>query len=450
MFQTRKRFRHPRTLYRAWLTKPVHSHCSNLLTRFARQAAVPVALLVLALTAPPGQAALTLPEAERLALADDPFIAASQARAQALGEAAIADGQLPDPSLKAGISNLPLDTLDIDQEPMTQLVLGLQQAFPRGNTLRYRQRQTEWDATSEQARAEDNTRKVIRDTRISFLELYYQNQAHQIVGTTRDLFAQLVNITQAHYGSGSANQQDVLSAALELSRLDDRATGIRNQEEQFRAALMKWIGEAARQPVDAAFPGLPALPGKTALEAALEQHPAIRIETAQLESRKQGIRIAREQYKPGWNVGLEYRERFGDNPDGSDRPDMMAAMVSVDLPLFTEKRQDRRLAASQQQSEAARLVRADRMRELRESLESEYANWQRLGERQALYETRLLREADANAIASLKAYQSGVTEFTTLMRARITELDVRLQDLRVRVDRAKAQARLLYLAGENQ
>jgi len=45
---------------------------------------------------------------------------------------------------------------------------------------------------------------------------------------------------------------------------------------------------------------------------------------------------------------------------------------------------------------------------------------------------------------------SGVTEFTTLMRARITDLDVRLEDLRIRVDRAKIQANLLYLAGEKQ
>jgi hypothetical protein len=34
------------------------------------------------------------------------------------------------------------------------------------------------------------------------------------------------------------------------------------------------------------------------------------------------------------------------------------------------------------------------------------------------------------------------------MRARITELDVRLDDLRVRIDRARATARLLYITGE--
>jgi outer membrane protein TolC len=129
---------------------------------------------------------------------------------------------------------------------------------------------------------------------------------------------------------------------------------------------------------------------------------------------------------------------------------MMAAMVTVDLPLFPAKRQDRRLAASLQEAEAASLTRADRLRELRAMLDTDYASWQRLGERASLYETQLLVEARANVQASLNAYQSGVTEFSTLMRARITDLDVRLDDLRVRVDRAKARARLLYLAGEAQ
>jgi outer membrane protein TolC len=165
---------------------------------------------------------------------------------------------------------------------------------------------------------------------------------------------------------------------------------------------------------------------------------------------KQDIRIAQEQYKPGWSAGIEYRKRFGDDPDGNPRSDMMAAMLSVDLPLFTGNRQDRRLAASIADTEAAELRRDDKLRELQRMLATDYADWQRLGERSALYQEKLLREATANADASLHAYQSGVTEFTTLMRARITELDVRLDYLLIRVDRARAKANLLYLAGEDQ
>jgi outer membrane protein TolC len=74
--------------------------------------------------------------------------------------------------------------------------------------------------------------------------------------------------------------------------------------------------------------------------------------------------------------------------------------------------------------------------------------WQRLGDREELYKNNLLASAKNNTKASLQAYQSGVSEFNTLMRAQITELDVRLEDLRIRVDRATAQARLLYITGD--
>jgi outer membrane protein TolC len=395
-------------------------------------------------------AALDLDETVRLALVDDPAIKAMQTRASAISDTAVANGQLPDPKLKTGLYNLPVDDFDIDREPTTQFRLGLVQAFPRGDTLQYKQQQTEWMAQAEKAKSEITERKLVRDVRKHFLELYYQVQAEQVVRESRKLFAQLVDITQAHYANGRVSQQDVLRASLELSRLDDRTTRILNEADKGRAALTKWIGDAALLPIDDPFPELPTLPSKAEITTALPEHPLIRTETAKLEASKRKIRIAGEQYKPGWSAGLEYRKRFGDDPDGDSRADMMAAMVTVDLPMFTKNRQDKRLSASVQMAESAQLTRDDRLRELKLMLDTDYANWSRLGERAAIYDGELVRDAAANVQASLKAYQSGITEFTTLMRARITDLDVRLQDLRIRVDRAKSQANLLYIAGEIQ
>jgi outer membrane protein TolC len=416
-----------------------------------RPAGQVLALLLLpglALLSCSAAAALELGEAIRIALDNDPASAASRATARAYSENAIADGQLPDPKLKTALANLPVDDFDINSEPMTQLQLGIEQEFPRGDTLHHRQLRTESLAGAEQANAATTMLQTVREVRRHFLELYYQDRAAAIVAETRKLFAQLVDITQAHYGSGRVSQQDVLRASLELARLDDRATRIETAADENRAALAKWLDTAADLPLADRFPELPALPARAQLETSLLQHPVLEAETARVNATKQGIRIAQEQYKPGWSAGIEYRKRFGDDMDGNPRSDMMAAMLNVELPLFTANRQDRRLAASIAETEAAELRRDDRLRELRRMLAADYADWQRLGERSTLYETKLLREATANADASLHAYQSGVTEFTTLMRARITELDVRLDELRIRVDRARAQANLLYLAGE--
>jgi outer membrane protein TolC len=394
---------------------------------------------------PGARGELTLAEAERLALAADPAVVGAYARANALQDQAVADGQLPDPKLGFGAYNVPLDDFSLDREPMTQLYTRVQQAFPRGATLRYQRQHTEWLGKAELARAGLAQREIERDLRTTFLELYYQQQAAGVVERSRELFQQLVTITRSHFATARASQQDVLQAQLELSRLDDRAARIEGDIAEQRAQLARWLGDSAWQPISTSFPSLPDPPALAELEAGLAQHPAVQTASAQLQANQQMVKAAREQYKPGWDVGLEYRKRFAEDARGDDLPDMMAAMVTLDVPLFTGKRQDKRLAASQQNAEAARQLREQRLRELRRALETEYARWKRLGEQERLYRERLVSEASDNSAAALHAYRSGVSEFTTLMRARITELDVRLQDLRLRVDRAKAQAGLLFL-----
>jgi outer membrane protein TolC len=362
---------------------------------------------------------LTLQQAEHLALNADPAIMAGRSRAAALQDQAVADGQLPDPKLGLGVYNLPLDDFSFSSQPTTQFRTKIQQAFPRGETLHYRQMQTEWLGKAEHARTQLTALEIQRDLRLSFLELYYQDQAMRIIEQSRGLFQQLVDTTRAHFATGRVNQQDVLRAQLELSRLDDRLSRIGEQADVQRATLSRWLGGDALRPIDSAFPELMPLPSQGALQRSLLQHPAIVTASARVEAHQQMVKAAREQYKPGWNVGIEYRKRFGDEPDGSDRTDMMAAMLTVDLPLFTEKRQDKRLAASQQNAEAARQMREQKLRELSRTLNADYARWQRLGEQKELYRKRLIREATDNVNASIHAYQSGTTEFTTLMRARI-------------------------------
>ncbi len=116
--------------------------------------------------------------------------------------------------------------------------------------------------------------------------------------------------------------------------------------------------------------------------------------------------------------------------------------------LFTDKRQDKRLSASKLEHIASQYSRSDRLLELKRQVEKEHANWVRMGRRFELYETRAVVDAAQNSESTLKAYQNGQTDFTTLMRARLTELNTQLDMLKIRVDRAKSQANLLYYKRE--
>lgn len=392
---------------------------------------------------------LSLAEAEALALIHDRRAAAFEAGARARHEQAVAAAQLPDPTLKLGVGNLPVESFDRSDTPMSQLQVGIQQRFPPGRTLALAGQRQERLAAGMSARAEARRREVLRELRQTFLEVYYQSRAERILDETYRLFEDLVDITRAYYGAGRKSQQDVLRAGVELSLLDDRRERVRTRLETARAELARLVGpEAAQRPLAEDFPEQPALSLPSVMHQALDRHPQLQQVNREIEAGRLEVDAARERYKPGWSLDVTYGERNGREADGSGRSDLLSAMVMVDLPLFTDKRQDRALAARKYEVTAVELERDELRRELRQQLETALAERERLQARLARYRERLLPEAGQHAEASLKAYQSGVSDFTALMRARLIELDARLTALRLRTDLAQTAARLRYLVGE--
>lgn len=392
---------------------------------------------------------LSLVEAEQLALNSDFIIKQYSARSESLNERAIADGQLPDPKLKLGVMNLPIDSFDRDQENMTQLQFGVQQSFPRGRTLHYKRLQTEDIANVDHAKALNQENLVLRELRKSYLDLYLNIKTDSILQQNRNLFKQLLDITQRQYAVGRDNQHDVLRAQLELALIDDRIANIVGEKEVAIAELAKWIGnENAQRSLPSSFPELNSILNLEQIVSDLVFHPQIQIEDALVNASDKKIKIAEEQYKPGWMLDLTYGERTGNNLDGTSRDDFASAMVMVDLPIFTDKRQDKRLSSSKLEHTASKYARSDRLLELKRQVEREHANWIRMGKRLELYETRASVDAAQNSESTLKAYQNDQTDFTTLMRARLTELNTQLDMLEIRINRAKSQANLLYYTRE--
>ncbi|MCF6226605.1 MAG: TolC family protein, partial [Xanthomonadales bacterium] len=288
------------------------------------------------------EATLSLAKAERLALLSDPKTAAALARARAFAEQSVASGQLKDPQLRLGLINVPIDDFDIQKNPTTQFRIGIMQQFPSGNTRELKTLRDQWLSNAENATAEVDARTLLRTVREIWLDIWYQQSAQLVIAENRDLFKQLVNITEGQYASGRAIQQDVLRADLELSRLDDRLLNARRAERGQRGRLMRWVGGDAQLPLPASNPELAVPDDLEAIAERLTEHPVLKQKSAQLEAQERNVEIARAQYKPAWSLGGEYRERFGENPDGSNRESMFAITASIDLPFFTAQRQDKK------------------------------------------------------------------------------------------------------------
>lgn len=390
---------------------------------------------------------LTMAEAEDLALAAEPGRLALEARAAALTERAAVAGELPDPMLRVGLNNFPIESGGFSTEGMTQLMVGYRQAFPAGKTRSLSFKKFGLLADSLNDNAATRGRDVRTATQQAWLELYFLERSEALIHESRPLFSDLAEITRSLYSVGRKNQQDVLRAELELSRLDDRLIDIGRRRAVARAALAEWIGVEASRPIAGNFPRWDTVPPKSDLEQGLAQHPAVRAAEAQVGASEAGVKIADERSRPDWALDIGYGYREGNLPSGEPRSDLVTVGVTVGLPFFNKKSVDSTLTAALHERSAARSSKLRLERELGRKLDATYAEWQELTRRLALYDAEILTQAKDQADAALLAYRSDAGDFADVMRASIGYLNTRIEHLRLSVDRAQSYAMLANLGG---
>jgi outer membrane protein TolC len=390
---------------------------------------------------------LTLAEAEDRALVAEPGQQALQAKAAALRERGVVAGELPDPMLRVGLNNFPIQSGGFTTEGMTHAAVGLRQAFPAGKTRSINTRRFDLLASEMNENADARGRNVLTAARSAWLDLYYWELAHDLVLESRPFFDDLATITRSLYAVGRKSQQDVLRAELELSRLDDRLIEMERQRARAVAMLGEWIGQDAERPVARKLPSWEQMPTRDSMQTMLQQHPVIRAADSQVEARGAGVDIANERSKLGWALDLGYSYRDGSLPSGEPRADFITLGVTVGLPFFRKKSVDSTLSAALQERSAAQSSREQTLRGLQSQLNAEYARWQDLTRRLALYDTRILDQTKDHAEASLLGYQSDRGDFSDVMRGYIDDLNTRIDHIRLQVERAQSYAVLANLGG---
>lgn len=392
--------------------------------------------------------ALSLKQVEHAAVIQSPEIKAQRAKSQALAQTAIAQGQLMDPKLMVGAMNLPVDTFDLRQEPMTQIKVGLSQMFPKGKSLQFRESRSQYLSTSHMQMMRDMELKVLKGVRHAWLNLYLSLQTKKIILKQKKVFQHLLSVTESLLANNKAQQKDVIRAQLELNQTDNQLIEIDEKIAASYAQLERWVGNRlSRKSHPARLPHWPLPPTLTSLVHQVTRHPNIMSRNALIDAAKSKVKLTEQDYKPGLAISTAYGVRQGKNMNGSQRVDFVSAQVNMDLPLFIRNRQDRRLKSSEYELTNQYESRQSQLRHLRQSLKEEHAKWQHYKQSVALYNRHLLPEAKQYAQATMTAYQNNQTDFPTLARAYTREFNTELGGLKARVNHAKARVALLYLQG---
>ncbi len=415
-------------------------------------------LLLVVMLPSQAESVLTLKQAVSVAVSDDPWVTGSYQRQHAMIAKSVAAGELPDPVVSVGLANVPVDEFKLNQEPMTQIQVGISQQFPRGNSLALKQQQFHELSEQQLYLRNDRLAKVELTVSQLWLETYRYQETIRLIEKDKSLFEYLVDVAEVGYRSalGKSRQQDIIRAQVELTRLEDRLTLLKQQYDVAKATLNEWLVSSVsddyviadelptltlnnNQPVTRVNDDIEREP----LSLRLQQHPMIQSIGQKIRASEVNVQLAKQKYKPQWGLNTSYGYR-DDDPNGASRSDFLSIGLSFDLPLFTANRQDKDVEAAIGDEKA---LKTDRMLALR-ALQARYqeANQQLLWleQRLNLYDSRLLQEMHEQAEVSLNAYTNDTGDFSEVVRARIAELNTNIDFLNIKVDRLKTIAQLNY------
>lgn len=385
--------------------------------------------------------ALELPDAERLALEADPELQALAARARASGLDAIADAQLPDPVLGLGARAVPLPEFDVVNEPMSQFQLGIEQRVPPRSLRTARARRAETDAEVLGLRAERRALELRTEIRRAWATTVRLQQLIALTEQRADLLARYAEALDDGLQNGRVSQQDLLEGRSRAIRVQRTLAQLRTQLAQQRASLQERLPDTLLPEalVEATLPDPDFRP--------LEGHPLIRAASGDLLRAEAEIDVAEAAFDPGWSWDLGVGRRIGDTPIGAPSETLLNARLAIDLPLFTKRRQSKRLEAAHQRFRAASAGPVEARRALdarRSSARQAMAEFSDLVD---LYAEQVLPPTETAVMAARDKYRSGSIPLEDVLAAEVEVLDVRHEQIEAELEIDLARIELAYTGG---
>lgn len=380
----------------------------------------------------------TLTAAQRYSAA----LSASRNEARALDAMADSATQLPDPKLKFGIENVPVQGSNdrrFTREGMTMQRVGIMQSYVSQQKRERKTQTLQAQARGVLAKADAVRAALQRDTAQAWLELALAQQGLKTADRLVDETVRQLNVQKASVGAGSANPDSVLALRMTLSAMRDKSTLARRDVQLAQSRLLQLTGqqvEDVRGPLPR-YQRLPADVGQ--LEEAIARHPEVEAARREAETAKARSAQSAVAAIPDVDVEVFYAHRA----EGYD--DMAGVMFTVDLPLFQSGRQDKDYAAelsrSLQAVDELTLIKREHIAQV-QSLVAQYQAAQTLWQRQRDEVLPLQHQR----LAVLNAqYRSGQSELPALLEARRSVLDSELAVNQAEREMARTWAAIQWL-----
>jgi outer membrane protein, heavy metal efflux system len=319
---------------------------------------------------------------------------------------------------------------------------GASQDLPYPGKRQLRAKVAEREADSIEAQTDSVRRMVIGNLETVYFQLAYIQQTSGVLLKSDELLNQVEHAAEARYRVGQGNQQDVLKAQLQHTKILQEIAHHHQEEGLLEAQIKQLLGRPQESSdVVAQTITVRALPYTAAelLQRVREQNPDVRSKQTSVRQQEAQVELAHKNFRPDFNVSYTYEH------NASQFPDYYMATFGIRLP--NRGRQKAELAEAQQNQErAGKELDAESQRVLSE-VQQQYVRAKTSEERLKIYRDGLVPQSDATFRAALSAYQSNRQDFESLLSSFLDVLNLDLEYRNELVDHESALAELERLTG---
>ncbi len=279
------------------------------------------------------------------ALENNPGVLELQNRIKASQDVPSQVSSLADPIMQFGLMNMPVDTFEFNQEPVTQKTISVSQAFPFPGKLGLRSEMAEKDIAASELDLEEVKLNLVKGVKKTFYELCFILAAIDITNENKKLLETFVSIAETKYSVGKGIQQDVLKAQVELSKILDQLIVLEKFAATEKARLNMLMNFLPQKPLT-----IPHGITQTEFSFSVEQlqaladlnRPALSKINVLREKYEAAKELAEKDYYPNFNVGFKYGQRQDNRL--ADRPDFVSAFVGINIPIWFQSKQSKKVS----------------------------------------------------------------------------------------------------------
>lgn len=389
----------------------------------------------------PTPLAALIEEAER----SDPAIRSAETAANAAALAAPQVTSLPDAqvTLQQFSVGSPRPFAGYTNSDFAYIGVGISQQLPYPGKLKLRGEVADRDTATAKSHIAVVRSDEIEKLKLAYFQLAYLQQSLTLLQQNGALLEQVAEQATAHYSSGMGNQQDVLKAQLERTKILRDISKQHQLTGQAEAEIKRILRRTQDSPDIIAEPLSATFLRYTAselLEKVESQNPNVAEDSTMIQRNRAAVESAQKEFQPDFQLSYTYEQ-----PDPKYR-DYFMLSVSMNLP----RRKPRQAALAQAKVNVER-TQQDRDADLQSALaevQKQYVTVKTAEEQLRIDKDGLIPQTQAAIQAALAAYQSNRTDFESVFSSVSDVLNLNLEYQQTLLDHETALVHLERLTGE--